>query len=339
MTWTAEISAVNQRTQIGPEATPGTSVAAGKRLNCYDWVFGVNPSVSSYRASGTKYDSTQEEDTEMSNLTVSGIMDYNGLPYLLSSAMGIVAPVAHGASSTAKDWIYIPPVSGSIQPQTYTIQQGDAVRARSFSYGLLSSFGYKGTRTSPFTISGAGFGQQMTDGISMTASPTDVALAQVVGKQFNVFLDPTSGALGTTLLTRVFSIEYSFGDIYSPFWPLNRSTAGYTGHVDGSPKSSFKMLMEADSNGFAAMQGYLQSGQTVYIQIDAQGATIDAPNSITNEIIHQMACKVGKPTDFKEEQKIYATEWELNIVQDATWVNNSLPTAQKFTVTNLITAL
>jgi hypothetical protein len=334
-----ELAYINQRTQLAAESVAGTAVAATKRLNCFDFVFGALPAVSAYRPSGTKYDAAQEEDTELSNITVGGILDYNGLPYLLSGVMGIVAPVNHSPSTTAKDWIYVPPVSGSVACQTYSFENGDAVRARKFCYGTLSDFGYKGTRVAPFMISAKGFGQPLADGISMTASPTDIALAQVTEPQFNIYLDTTSAGLGTTLLTRCFSVDYSFGGIQAPFWALARATVGFTGIVDASPKTTIKILLAADSTGFAAMLGYMQTGQTVYLQVDAQGATIDTPNSIKNEFKHQLAIKVGKPTDFKEEQKIFATEWECTVVQDPLWVTNSLPTAQKITVTNLITAL
>jgi hypothetical protein len=340
MTWAPEISTVNQRTQIGPEATPGTAVTATKHLDCFDFVYGIDPTVSSYRPSGTKYDASQEEDTEMTSISVTGNLDYNGVIYLLSSAMGVITPTAANSSTTAKQWKYIPPVSGSIQPQTYSIEQGDATRARKFNYGLLSDFGYKGTRKAPFTVSGKGFGQPLTDDITLTASPTDVALAQAVEKQFDVYLDPTSGALGTTQLLRVLSIDYSFGGIYGPFFALNRSTTGHGGHVDLGPKTSIKILMEADSAGMAPLS-YLRQGTIYYLRVDALGAQIASDGGagtdpIYNGFTHDMAIKFGKPSAFKDDQGIFALEWECNVVQDPTWGSGQ---AQEVTVTNLITAL
>jgi hypothetical protein len=340
MTWSPETSTVNQRTQIGPEATPGTAVAAGKHLNCFDFTYGIDPTVSSYRPSGTKYDASQEEDTEMTSITVAGNLDYNGVIYLLSGAMGKVSPTAANSSATAKQWLYIPPVSGSIQPQTYSIEQGDSTRARKFAYGLLSDFGYKGTRKAPFTISGKGFGQPLSDGITLTASPTDVAIAQAVEKQFNVYLDTTSAGLGTTQLLRVLSVDYSFGGIYGPFFALNRSTVGFGGHVDMSPKTSIKILMEADSAGMAPLS-YLQQGTTYYLRVAAVGAQIASDGGsgstpVFNGFTHDMAIKFGKPSAFKDDQGIFALEWECNVVQDPSWGSGQ---AQEVTVTNLIAAL
>lgn len=338
MTWTPEVSTVNQKWQWGIESASalGTPVAANKILQCFDITPGINPDVSFYTPSGYKYPSIQEENFEQTDLTLGGVLDFNGLPYVLASAMGSVAPASHGSSTTAKDWISTPPVSGSIVPQTYSLQQGDSARARKMAYALWSQFGYKATRKTMPTITGKGFAQPLTDGITLTSSPTVVSVAPVVSKFFNVWLDTTSGGLGTTLLTRCFSVDYVFDGIYMPFWALNRANAGYTAHVDAQPKSTIKLLTEGDSFGLATMLGYMQAGTTVYLRVQAVGGVIDAPNSVSNTFTHDMAIKVGKPSEFKDEQNIYALEWECTVVNDPTWNSGQ---AQTITVTNLITAL
>ena len=129
MTFTPERSSVNQRVQIGAESTIGTAVPAGKLLECFDWVFGINGDVVDYTPTGHKYVNVQEENTEWTDITLGGEMDYNGLIYPAGGVFGAVTPAAHGSSSVAKDWIYTPPVFGSVAPQTYTLQQGDSTRA------------------------------------------------------------------------------------------------------------------------------------------------------------------------------------------------------------------
>src|SRR5437870_68311 len=128
MVWTPEVQGINQRVQIGAEATTalGTNVAAGKQLECFNWTFGINGDIVAYSATGHKYDTVQEENTEWTDITLDGDLDYNGVLYLLASTMGSASSVAHLASATAKDWIYTPPIVGSIVPQTYTLEQGDA---------------------------------------------------------------------------------------------------------------------------------------------------------------------------------------------------------------------
>lgn len=339
MTWTAEISSVNQRLQFGAESTSalGTSVSASKLVECFDLVPGINADVSFYRPSGRKYDNTQEENTEWMEWTQGGNMDYNGAIYPLASIMGSVAPTAHGGSATAKDWTFTPPVTGSIVPQTYTIEQGDSVSARKSTYCIWTQWGYKGTRKD-FSCSGKLMSQPITTGITLTASPTAVALSPMVSKHFNVYLDPTSGALGSTLLTRVLSIEYSMDNVYGPLWVLNRSTVGWTAHVDMAPKCTFKMKLEADSTAIGYIATYLQGGATAYVRVSGQGPQIasDGPSTVNATFQHDMALKFDKPDQFGDEQGVYAIQYNCTVVEDPSWSSGK---AQTITVTNLIASL
>jgi len=334
MVWTAERTTVNQKVQIGAEATTalGTAVAASKLLEMFSFDFGIEADINFYRATGRKYPATQEENTEWSSVGITGNLDYNGAIYPLAGVFGSASPVAHGASSTAKDWIFTPPLTGSIVPQTYTVQQGGDVRAHQVAYGLFTDFGYKGTRKD-FTCSATMIAQAISDGITMTSNPTAVAIAPILGKHVNVYLDTTSAGLGTTQLTRVLSVDCNLGGYYGPLWVLNRANGSWTAHIDLVPKATIKIKVEADANGMA-MLGYLQSGTTYYLRVNATGNVIDTPNSISNVFQHDMAVKFGKPSKFQDDQGVFAIEWEATIVEDSTWGKS-----QTITVTNLLTAL
>lgn len=336
--YTPERASINQRVQIGAEATIGTSVACSKLLECFDWVMGINGDVTTYSATGHKYDQVSEENTEWTDFTVGGLMDYNGVLYPLCGVMGATTPVAHASSVTAKDWILTPPVSGSVAPQTYTAQQGDSVRAHEFAYGLFTDFGYTLTRKGVKLASTKGIAQALTDGATLTSTPVAVALATMVAKQFNIYLDPTSAGLGTTQLLKVLQVDYAFAGVYGPFWPINRSNISFTSHVDVKPKSSVKLKVEADSVGMGLLTS-LQQGTTQYLRVEAQGAQIASDGGtgsdpIYNGFQHDMAIKIGKPSTFSDDSGIFAIEWDCTIVEDSTWGK-----AQTITVTNLITAL
>ena len=281
MTWTAERTTVNQRVQLGAESTSalGTPVAASKLLECWDWTFAINADVVDYAATGHKYDTVREENTEWVDISVAGALDYNATQYLLAGTMGSVAPVAHGSSSTAKDWAYTPPTTGSVVPQTYTLQQGDSVRAHQTAYSLFNSFGYTLTRKEA-KLTAKGITQPISDGITLTSTPTAVALSPVLGKQVNIYLDSTSAGLGTTQLLKVLQFDFAFDGVYGPFWPINRANVGYTAHVDLKPKTTAKLKLEADATGMA-MLGYLQQGTTYWLRVNAQGPVIDNNQTLT----------------------------------------------------------
>jgi hypothetical protein len=275
MPWTAERSTINQKVQIGAESTSalGTPVAAGKLLECWDWTFGIAGDIAAYAATGHKYDSVQEENTEWVDLTIAGAMDYNALPYLLAGTNGAITPAAHGSSAVAKDWVSTPPTTGSVVPQTYTLQQGDSVRAHQTAYSLMNSFGYTITRKEA-KLTAKGITQPISDGITLTSSPTPVVLAPVLGKQINIYLDTTSANLGVTQLLKVLQFDYSFDGVYGPFWPINRANVGYTAHVDLKPKTTCKLKLEADSVGMGLLTN-LQVGSTQYLRVNCTGQVID----------------------------------------------------------------
>ena len=337
MTYTAERTTVNQRVQVGAESTTalGTKVAATKLLEMFSFDIGIDTEVMFYRGTGRKYPASQEENKEWSSVDVSGNMDYNGLVYLLGGAMGAASAAAHGTSVTAKDWIFTPPLTGTIVPQTLSIEQGDAIRAHSLAYGLVTDFGYKATRTDLSLNGTKMMAQLLSDAITMTASPVAVAIAPMVAKHINVYLDSTSAALGTTQLLRVLSLDFTMSGIYGPLWVFNRTNASWAAHVDMVPKTIFKLKMEADAQGMALL-GYLQSGTTYYLRISAQGGQIasDGPGVVYNTMTHDMAIKVGKPTKFADDQGVFAIEWECTIVEDTSWGKS-----QTVTVTNLLASL
>ena len=282
MPWNPEVSTINQTLQFGAENTSalGTNVAATKLINCYDIQWGPMADVKMYEATGRKYPTSQIENSEWVEGTVAGTLDYNGIIYMLASTMGSVTPTAHGASATAKDWVFTPPLTGSIVPQTYTIEQGDSVRAHKANYCLFTEYGFKGDRETGITLGGKLLAQPLQDNITKTSSPTSVALAPVAGKHINLYLDSTSAALGTTQLLKVLNIDFAFTGIYGPFFPFNRANLGWTAHVDLNPGCVIKVLMEKDAVGMAQLTA-MQTGATQFLRIGAQGLIIDNLQTVT----------------------------------------------------------
>src|SRR6185312_3929108 len=282
MTFNPESQGINQRLQFGLEATPGVNVAANKLLQALDLTMGPMADVAEFFPTGRKYASVDIENAEWSEGSFSDSpLDYNNVAYLLSGVAGAPTIGAHGASATAKDWTWTPPLTGSVQPQTYTVEQGDtSTRAHKVNYGLVSEFSYKGDKKSGIKNSAKLLAQALQLGITMTSSPTAVALAPSAGKHFNFYLDPTSAALGTTQLLRCLNVDYSFGNIYGIFFAFNRSTLGFTSHVDLRPKTTIKLLLEADATGEAQLAA-LQAGATQFLRVQGQGLIIDNLQTVT----------------------------------------------------------
>jgi hypothetical protein len=287
MPWVPERSTINQTLQFGLEATPGTNVPANKLIQCFQIVLGMMADVAPFEGTGRKYPTIVIENSEWVEGTLAGEFDYNGIVYALSGVCGAATSiVAHGASATAKDWTFVPPLTGSVQPQTYTIEQGEnnafgnAIYNHKVNYGLISEFGYKGDRRTGFNVSGKVLAQALQRAITMTATPTTVALQPTAGKHFNFYLDPTSAALGTTQLLKVLNVDYLFSGLYGMFFPLNRANLGWSAHVDLNPGCIIKLILEADATGMTPLT-YLQAGTTQFLRVQAQGPIIDNLQVVT----------------------------------------------------------
>src|SRR5579859_1455486 len=139
-------ASVNQAVQLGAEATPGSSVPAAKLIEAYTWTFGDKPATKQFTASGRKYPGASELLTEMSEGKIAGNGDFNACIYPASSVFGKVTAALHSPSTTAYDWIFKALLSGASNPQTYTLQNGDATDAEQYAYALFSGWGYSFTR-------------------------------------------------------------------------------------------------------------------------------------------------------------------------------------------------
>ncbi len=329
----SEVISLNRRLQIGDETTPGTAVAGDRLLECFNFAFTPKPEIKSFRGTGRRWVSTAEMNREWAEWKIDGNFDYQGFTYLVAGAWGILTPSTHSAGTNSKDWVWTPPVSGAITPRTYTVEMGDSVRAFKTAYGLITGFGYKGSRED-FNCSASMIAQAFTDNITMTSSPSAVTLAPVVGKHVNLYCDSSSGGLGGTQFTRAFDIEFSYDSAFGVFWPLNRANASFTGHADTVPKNTFKMLLETDTQGMSIYSTYLQLGATVYVRVDAVGTIIEG--AIPYNMQHDMALKVTNVSEMKDTQGIFAMEYECEVTEDPTWSSGQ---AQKLTLTNLLTAL
>lgn len=331
-----ERASINQQVQAGVESTHGTAVAANKLFTNKNFQFGIEADDKSYRGTGRKYASVHVLNKEWTSGTMDGPLDFNDLIYPLSGALGTVSPAAHGSSATAMDWAFVAGLSGNANPKSFTFEQGDSVRAHKLAYGLFTSFNYKISRDEA-TCNSDLVGQLLSDGITMTSSPTAIALSPIAANLFTIYLDATSGGIGGTALTRLKSFEFNMGSIYNPAWFVNRSQTSWATHVDTAPAATGKLMLEADSVGMGLLTNF-RASDTRYIRVEGIGAQIasDGPGAVNATFKHDMAVKLSKPDKWEDSDGIFAIGWEFEVVEDSAWGSG---TSHTLTLTNLLTAL
>lgn len=325
---------VNQKLQLGKEVTPGTSVACNRLIEAFNVVMGPKVDVKTFRATGRRHIAVAEENFEYAEGKLTGEPDYAGMLYPLAMIYGAVTPTLHSPSSTVYDDIWTPPLTGATSIQSFTSQIGDSVEAEQYAYTMASGWGYKFTRKEG-SFTADLFSQSVTTGASITSSPTNIALSPILPKHVAVYVDPTSGAIGTTQLTDTLAIEFAASGYYGQYWPLARG-ASFGSHLDMAPKQTFKLKLQANSTGVALLATYLQAGAKAYAKVDALGPLIDVPNSVHAEFIHEMALLCTDISDISDSDGVYAVEYTFEIAEDVGW---SSGTAQIITLTNLLSAL
>ena len=319
----AERSSLTQGVQLGLETTPGTSVPANKKFIS----MGIEPAIQvepyRFRPMGQKFASIVVPGKEWVEADISGAMSYSEIIWFLASLLK--APSAPTTVDTsARQWTFAPAASSEDTVKTFTVEQGGVVRAHKFTNGLVTELEMTLNRDS-FEVSGSMLGQAITDGITMTASPTTPPEVPMIPTEFNVFLDSTSAGLGTTKLTRVLEATIHVGDRFGPVWVLNSAQTSYVAVVETEPTCEITLLLEADTEGMAQLT-QARAGSTKFVRIEGLSAALAGATTQKYRFAWDAAVKVKDIGDFSDEDGVYAIEFTFEQVYDAAWGNAMLAT-------------
>ena len=311
----AERTTVTEAIQIGVESTAGTAVAANKSLPSLSIDGSAKMNFDKFRPSGSKLNTITALGKEWTEAKVSGEPTYSELHYLLASILQYTAPVQIGAT-TAYTWSHLPSSTAPDTVKTYTVEKGSSVRAEKFAYGIMSDLTLSGDRDN-IDLSGMMMGRAMTEGITLTSSPTALEQIPILPKEVSIYADTASGSLGTTLLTRVLKWSWSISGRFNPLWVVDAAQTSWVAHVEGPVNAQLKLTMENDATG-AAYRDLARAGTTKFIRIEAvsgQNAGTATPYKLTFDA----ACKVSETGEASDEDGIQAYELTFDIVHDATW--------------------
>ena len=246
-----------------------------------------------------------------------------------------------GASTTVYGWTFMPPIAGPAAPVTYTVMQGNATDdTQQYAYTMFSGWGYTFTRKQEVSITGEWFSQSLTDGATMTASPTNIALLPMTGVMCNVYLDTTSAGIGTTQLANILKCDFKGSNYFGQYWPINRANASYTAHLDLLPKNELKLTLNADATAMALRTAYLETDTVrCYVQVNILGPELDVPHTTYAQMTHNMACFISDMVEFSDVDGVYAVEVTLQVAEDTTWTALTGGTAQTLLLQNLLATL
>ncbi len=306
-----EKASIFQTVQIGIETTPGTPVAAGKKLLATSIVPAVKTEGEAFRALGNKYPSFAVVNKEWSEASIEGKLTYNEILYLLSSLLSQPTPVQQGSTS-AYQWTFTSNTSAEDAGNTFTVEQGDANSAWRAAGVKVSGLEFTFNRNE-VTLSGSAIGQSLEPNITLTGTVSSMLPRPVLPAHLKLFMADSQADLDSAQVTpRGFSLSWSLTDKNTLAWPIGQSPV----LIESEPKLEAKLSLATDSIGLGLITT-MRNGATKWFRVLAEGAIIASTYKYTLQI--DFPGQITEVGEFSDEDGLYLVEYTLAMVHDATW--------------------
>lgn len=316
-----ERTTISQSVALGVETTPGTPVAATRKLGSIGFMAGVNAEFQTQRPIGQKFPTAEILGKEWTAFSIEGAPCYTELPYVLASLINTptITPIMDGATPTGGyTWLFEPDSFDADTPKTFTIEQGSSVRAHRAANVIISSLTLNFSRDE-LTLEGESLGRAIEDAITLTAGATQLPQEMITPSQVSIYLDDTAAGLGTTKLTRVVSGSTGIEERYGPLWVVDAALPSFATTIETEPKGMLTLMQEADSEGMANLVT-MRAGSTKFVRIEATGANIYTGGvTVDHRLRWDVAVQVKEPSEFSDEDGVFAMEWGFGLVHDPTW--------------------
>ncbi|HEU4752063.1 MAG TPA: phage tail tube protein [Armatimonadota bacterium] len=264
---------VFQRTQVGVETTPGTAVAANKQFSSLSIMPKPMVPVTQHRPQGSKYATAATVGKEHTEARFEGPINYEDLAYILASLLA--------ASAYVSPFTFTSALAGPDSIKTLSIEAGSNVRAEKFAYGVVSDLELKFTQQDA-TLSGQMFGRALTEGATLTASPTVLNNIVVNPKDVSVWVGDTVAGLAE--VTKFLEASVSLKGKLKPAFFFDSSQTSFTEPVELAPQLSAQVILEHNSVA-AGYMADLRSAKQKFLRIKALGPVIGAgPDQYTLQI-------------------------------------------------------
>lgn len=316
--------------QIGAEATKGVAVPADKQLMGLRLDADPNGEFVTHRPSGFWVPTQSSQVTELTEGDAEGPMDFNSLAYPLSSVFGKTTPTVGEDGDVT--WVWDVAGHGSVDPQSYTIEVGDAQGANRFDYAVFTGLDFDIARTGENTFSSAVIGRALDNAATMTASPDQIDIVPINGNMWDVYAADAHGNLGSNKLLNLYDASMSFSDMFEQDWTINSENASYNSlFLAEEPSFEWSMTLGVDAVANAYFEK-ARSGGKKFFRIEANGPAIAAGTNYKLTI--DFAAIVTDFDSFQSADGRYALPMSFSVAYDSVWGQ-----AMKITLVNTVESL
>lgn len=307
---------VVETVQFGPETTEGTAVPATKNIRSVSVDTKIGGESEFFRPDGRKFNTLSTLNQEWSTFALNGKGTYTEIIYPLAMMFGDPTPTSSGVA--IKTRVYEMLDTTILVPKSMTIEKGGSVRAQEFAGAILSDLTMTFSRKSGINLTGGGIGRLFSDGITLTPGLPDVPLIPLVGKQLDIFVDPSAATLGTTKLLRGFSLEETLTGVFGPIWAIDSAQSSFTAHVDLAPTTGTKIMLEADATGMAYLTQF-RADTLMFIRIQATGANMPGEASVPYLFQFDTCVAIKSVEPDTDEDGVTTVAFETELIKDSTW--------------------
>lgn len=235
----------NRVAQLGKEVTPGTAVAATRK------VYLIDPSVANARESRQHRFATGSRSNVLAVTQGPDVIGGSAqlvlsadelLEWLLIGIKGGVTPTTPGGATLARLWTFVP----STTLETATLRYNDGVAAYIAAGVQVNQFTFEGSVEGDNMVSLDLFGRSRVAG-ALTGALSDRTPTFLQGWQTNVYIDALGGTPGTTLVSNaVLNWQVAINNnLDRKFFAGNTQQAG--GIVFGDFEVSAQLTFEASA--------------------------------------------------------------------------------------------
>lgn len=327
--------------QIGVEVTPGTPVAANRKILSWGISPSYNPTFDEFTAQGYSDPTIVALSREEGGGEIDGRASYTDIVYLLSMILNTATITTPAGATAARQWVFEQNPTGISTPVAITHERSNGALNERYAGQRLASLDldFSGENV---TVSGTLIGEPPETGITMTAAPTVIDVVPIMRSHISVYIDEPGAnqaawdtAFGTTKLTRARVGSFSIGDRFST-WYGHDAAAGagpiVTLERRGTKEIAITMFRDAVA---ADLLATTRAGDIRQLRVEAVGPLIETgtPNQYHTLLVDLAVQAVGGfgPED---DEGAEVTTVTFRPVYSGTWQR-----ATRATVVNRLTAL
>lgn len=228
---------VFQKCQIAQETTHGTEVAASLRPLSFEVRPRPVPRIQPYTPAGSVAAVAATSAKEYLEFDLEGALGFHDLPFLLGACL-------KGVAVSSGSYTYLPATFGPETIKSLSMQYGSTDRAEKWAYGCISGLTFRFDENQ-VTIAGEGFGRRITEGATLTATPTDLPPVLADPEKVDVWIG--DDVAGLALLPKGVQAEFSIRNRMRPRFSFDSAQPSFLEHVFTRPELSAMVAMDHDA--------------------------------------------------------------------------------------------